>query len=122
MVIRISVSISLDPRSHPWRIQGKTDRMRNCNSRFALREDLPMLKLGLIQMRCSMNPAENLDKAEAMIRHAASHGAQIVCLQEIFSTVYFCQVEDHRFFRFGEPIPGPTTTRFGEVAKELDVV
>ena len=68
-----------------------------------------MLKLGLIQMRCSINPLENVDKAETMIRQAASEGANIVCLQEIFITIYFCQTEDHRYFRFAEGIPGPTT-------------
>ncbi len=72
-----------------------------------------MLKLGLIQMRCSINPLENVDKAETMIRHAASKGANIVCLQEIFSTIYFCQSEDHGYFRFAEGIPGPTTVRLG---------
>jgi len=81
-----------------------------------------MLKLGLIQMRCSINPLENVDKAESMIRKAASEGAQIICLQEIFNTIYFCQTEDHGYFQFAEGIPGPTTTRLGKVAKELGVV
>ena len=66
-----------------------------------------MLKLGLVQMRCSINPLDNVDKAETMIREAASEGANIVCLQEIFNTVYFCQTEDHQYFRFAEGIPGP---------------
>ena len=78
-----------------------------------------MLKLGLIQMRCSINPLENVDKAESMIRKAASEGAQIICLQEIFNTIYFCQTEDHGYFHLAEGIPGPTTTRLGKVAKEL---
>jgi N-carbamoylputrescine amidase len=81
-----------------------------------------MLKLGLIQMRCSINPLENVGKAESMIRKAASEGAQIICLQEIFNTIYFCQTEDHGYFQFAEGIPGPTTTRLGKVAKELGVV
>jgi N-carbamoylputrescine amidase len=81
-----------------------------------------MLKLGLVQMRGSIKPLENVDRAEAMIREAAARGAQVICLQEIFTTVYFCQVEDHSYFRFAEEIPGPTTTRLGKVAKELDVV
>jgi N-carbamoylputrescine amidase len=81
-----------------------------------------MLKIGLVQMRCSMKPAENLAKAEAMIRDAAGRGAKIVCLQELFATQYFCQVEDHRYFRFAEEIPGPTTERLCAVAKELDTV
>src|ERR1700677_2728408 len=81
-----------------------------------------MVKLGLIQMRCSINPLENVDKAEKMIRQAASEGAHIICLQEIFNTIYFCQSQDHSYFRFAEGIPGPTTTRLGKIAKELGLV
>ena len=81
-----------------------------------------MLKLGLIQMRCSIDPRENVDKAEAMIRTAAAAGANIICLQEIFNTIYFCQTEDHAYFRFAEEIPGPTIKRLGKVAENLGVV
>jgi len=81
-----------------------------------------MLKLGLVQMRCSIDPSENVDKAESMIRTAASDGAKIICLQEIFNTIYFCQAEDHKYFEFAEQIPGPTTERLGKVAAELNVV
>src|SRR6266481_4452945 len=81
-----------------------------------------MLRLGLVQMRCSINPLENVDKAETMIRGATAEGANIICLQEIFTTVYFCQTEDHGYFRFAEEIPGPTTNRLGKIAKELGVV
>jgi N-carbamoylputrescine amidase len=81
-----------------------------------------MLKLGLVQMRCSIDPSQNVDKAESMIRTAASDGAKIICLQEIFNTIYFCQAEDHKYFEFAEQIPGPTTERLGKVAAELDVV
>jgi N-carbamoylputrescine amidase len=81
-----------------------------------------MLKLGLVQMRCSIDPRENVEKAEAMIRTAAAAGANIICLQEIFNTIYFCQTEDHAYFRFAEEIPGPTTKRLGKVAENLGVV
>jgi N-carbamoylputrescine amidase len=81
-----------------------------------------MLKLGLVQMRCSIDPSENVDKAESMIRAAASEGANIICLQEIFNTIYFCQTEDHKYFAFAEEIPGPTTERLGKVAAELELV
>src|SRR5437588_10423628 len=81
-----------------------------------------MLKVGLVQMSCSLDPAQNVEKAILMIRDAASQGAQIVCLQELFTTVYFCQVEDHKYFRFAEPIPGPVTERLAAVAKETGVV
>ena len=47
--------------------------------------------------------------AIAGVREAAARGAQIVCLQELFRSQYFCQVEDHRFFDLAEPIPGPST-------------
>jgi N-carbamoylputrescine amidase len=78
-----------------------------------------MLKLGLIQMRCSINRDENLDRAEAMVREAAARGAKVICLPEIFSSIYFCQVEDHRYFELAEPIPGPTTSRFQTLAAEI---
>jgi N-carbamoylputrescine amidase len=81
-----------------------------------------MVKLGLVQMRCAIDPSENVDKAESMIRTAASEGANIICLQEIFNTIYFCQAEDHKYFEFAEEIPGPTTERLGKLAAELGVV
>jgi N-carbamoylputrescine amidase len=81
-----------------------------------------MLRIGLIQMRCSPNPPENLDKAIQLIRQAAAQGTKIVCLQELFRTVYFCQVEDHKYFQFAEEIPGPTTELLGKLAAELDLV
>ncbi len=81
-----------------------------------------MPRIALVQMRCSMNPAENVDKAISFIRKAASQGAKIVSLQELFTTQYFCQKEDHKYFAFAEEIPGPTTKRLSEVAKELGVV
>jgi N-carbamoylputrescine amidase len=81
-----------------------------------------MLKIGLIQMRCSINPSDNLIKAEGLVREAADKGAQIICLQEIFTTQYFCQVEDYQYFRLAEPIPGPSTERLSQVARELEVV
>jgi N-carbamoylputrescine amidase len=78
--------------------------------------------LGLVQMSCSPDLAENTEKAIAGIRQAAEQGAQIVCLQELFRSQYFCQCEDHEYFKLAESIPGPTTERLGAVAKELDVV
>jgi N-carbamoylputrescine amidase len=78
--------------------------------------------LGLPQVRCSPEPAENLARIEAQIRAAAAQGAQIVCTPELFLGPYFCQVEDHAFFRLAEPVPGPSTERFGALAKELGVV
>ena len=81
-----------------------------------------MLKIGLVQMSCSSDPAVNAKKAEVFIREAVGRGAKIVCLQELFLTQYFCQVEDHKYFQYAEEIPGPATNRLGKVAGELGVV
>jgi N-carbamoylputrescine amidase len=78
--------------------------------------------VGLVQMRCSTVPEENVDKAVAGVREAARQGAQVVCLQELFRTPYFCQSEDHACFDLAEPIPGPTTEILQQVAKEASVV
>ena len=80
------------------------------------------VKLGLVQMRCSADPAENRAKALAKTREAAGRGAQIVCLQELFTSVYFCQIEDHKYFQLAEEIPGPTTDAFCALAAELGIV
>jgi N-carbamoylputrescine amidase len=79
-------------------------------------------QVGLIQMACSKDPAENLEKTRWRIREAAARGAQIVCLQELFRTQYFCREEDARLFALAEPIPGPTTEALGPLAAELNVV
>ncbi|MDX2079887.1 MAG: carbon-nitrogen hydrolase [Terrimicrobiaceae bacterium] len=81
-----------------------------------------LVKIGIIQHACSANLDENLAAAERGVRTAAARGANIVCLQELFRSVYFCQVEDHKYFELAEPIPGPTTQRFQDLAKELGVV
>jgi len=78
--------------------------------------------LGLVQTRCSANPEENLAKAIEKIGEAARLGANIVCLQELFRSVYFCQVEDHKYFDLAEPIPGPSTDAICAAAKEHGVV
>ncbi|MFN2508569.1 MAG: carbon-nitrogen hydrolase [Chthoniobacterales bacterium] len=79
-------------------------------------------KVALVQMRCGADPAANLEKAIASIRDAARQGGQIVCLPELFRSQYFCQAEDHANFALAEPVPGPTTSRLEEVARELGVV
>jgi N-carbamoylputrescine amidase len=78
--------------------------------------------VGLIQMRCSDRPEENLSRACAMLRTAATRGAQVACLPELFRTQYFCQAEDSARFDLAEPIPGPTTVALGEVAREKNLV
>ena len=73
-------------------------------------------------MRCSVEPQENLAKALAKVSEAADRGAQIVCLQELFTSQYFCQVEDHKYFQLAEEIPGPSTDALCHLAKERGVV
>jgi len=80
------------------------------------------VNLGLIQMSCTEDKSANLEKAKQNIRKAADQGAQIIALQELFSSLYFCQTEDYEPFKLAEPIPGPTTEMFSELAKELGVV
>ena len=79
-------------------------------------------KVGLVQMRMGPDPETNFASAVAHIRQAASLGAHIVCLPELFRTQYFCQREDLRLFDLAEPIPGPSTARLCELARELSVV
>jgi N-carbamoylputrescine amidase len=79
-------------------------------------------RVGVVQMSCSTNPEENLVKAEQKVRDAAAKGAQIVCLQELFRSQYFCRVEDPNLFDLAESIPGPSTDRLQPLAKELGVV
>ena len=81
-----------------------------------------IVKVGLVQMSCGNDPAENMKKALKGVRDAASKGANIVCLQELFRSLYFCIKEDYHAFGFAEPIPGDSTTRFQSLAKELGVV
>lgn len=80
------------------------------------------VKVGLVQMTCTKDPVENLDKAIVKIREAAKKGAQIVCLQELFRSLYFCDVEDYENFKLAESIPGPATDKLAVIAKELGVV
>jgi N-carbamoylputrescine amidase len=80
------------------------------------------VNVGLVQMSCTANPEENLKKAIVKIREAAAKGAQIVCLQELFRSLYFCDVEDYENFNLAEAIPGPSTEAISAVAKELGVV
>ena len=80
------------------------------------------VKIGTVQMSCTANKEENLTKAIAKIREAAQKGAQIVCLQELFTSLYFCDVEDYEHFNLAEAIPGPSSDKLAALAKELGVV
>ncbi len=78
-------------------------------------------KVGLVQMSMGPDPEANFDAALRHIREAAARGANIVCLPELFRAQYFCQREDLRLFDLAEPIPGPSTARLGELAREVRV-
>ncbi len=78
--------------------------------------------VGLIQMRCSVDPDDNLQRAQAMLRQAARRGAQVACLPELFRTQYFCQVEEAARFDLSEPIPGPTSEMLAATARETGMV
>jgi N-carbamoylputrescine amidase len=86
--------------------------MRNRDEKF---------KIGLVQMSCLTSPDANLSKAIGGIREAAAKGAEIVCLQELFRSQYFCREENAALFDLAETIPGPSTEAIGGVAKELGV-
>src|ERR1700749_1273773 len=80
------------------------------------------VKIGIVQMSCTADKAANLQKAIDKVREAAAGGAQIVCLQELFTSLYFCDVEDYDNFKLAEAIPGPSTDVLGKLAAELKVV
>ena len=80
------------------------------------------VKIGLIQMSCISDRSANINKALEGIRETEKKGAQIICLQELFSTLYFCEKEDHANFNLAEPIPGPTSDKIQQIAKETGTV
>ncbi len=79
-------------------------------------------RIGLVQSSCSLDPNENLAKTEWRIREAAGLGAQVVCLQELFRSQYFCREENAELFALAESIPGPSTEALGKLARELKLV
>ena len=80
------------------------------------------VKVGLVQMACAPEPDVNMKRALAGIREAARRGAEIVCLQELFRSQYFCQTEDCDLFKLAEPIPGPSTETLSKLAKQKQIV
>jgi N-carbamoylputrescine amidase len=81
-----------------------------------------VFRVGLIQMSCGPDADKNVEHAAEMVREAARRKAQVVCLPELFRTQYFCQREDAALFDLAEPVPGPTTSRMAEIARECKVV
>ena len=80
------------------------------------------VKTALIQMSCVADKQQNINKAIQKIKEAAAAGAQIVCLQELFTSLYFCDVENYENFKLAESIPGPATDTLSALAKALGVV
>jgi N-carbamoylputrescine amidase len=80
------------------------------------------VKVGLIQMSCVQDKPANILKAISKVKEAAEKGAQIVCLQELFTSLYFCDVEDYENFKLAETIPGPTTESLQEIARQYNIV
>jgi N-carbamoylputrescine amidase len=81
-----------------------------------------IVTLGLLQHACVADPKVNLKKTLSLVDQAAKKGAQIICTQEMVTSQYFCQSEEHRFFNLAEPIPGPSTLAFQKAAKKHGVV
>ena len=80
------------------------------------------IKIGFLQQHNVADPAVNIQRLAKGIADLAAHGAQLIVLQELHNSLYFCQVEDVNNFDFAEPIPGPSTGFYGELAKQYGVV
>ena len=80
------------------------------------------MKIGIIQQTCSADVEANKAKLASNIRKAASDGAELVVLQELHNSLYFCQTENTSLFDLAEPIPGPSTEFYGKFASELNIV
>jgi len=83
---------------------------------------MAIVKVGLVQMTCEASKSANTLKAIEKVREAAKKGANIICLQELFTSLYFCDVEAYENFKLAEPIPGETSNTLSALAKELGVV
>jgi N-carbamoylputrescine amidase len=81
-----------------------------------------IVRVGLVQMSCAEDPVKNMKKETDGIRDAAKKGANIICLQELFRSRYFCIEEEYSAFGFAEPIPGDSTVELQALAKQLGVV
>lgn len=81
-----------------------------------------IIKVGLIQQSCTDNIKENLSKLHRNISQVASQGAQLVVLQELHNSVYFCQTENTEMFNLSETIPGPSTGFYSDIASSLGIV
>ena len=81
------------------------------------------VRVAATQMQCSANQDQNITKAESLVREAASKGAQIILLQELFESLYFCQIENPDFFQFASSVEtNPAIRHFAAIARKLAVV
>lgn len=80
------------------------------------------VEIGIVQLACSSDPVENMARTLTAVKEAAQNGAQVVVLQELFRSLYFCDVEDYANFKLAESIPGPSTDVLSQLAKELGIV
>ena len=87
-----------------------------------MRSSSSKIRVGLVQMKAGTRPDQNLNKALQGINAAAKKGAKIICLEELFTSLYFPQTEDDRHFALAETIPGPVTQMLCETARKLKVV
>jgi N-carbamoylputrescine amidase len=83
---------------------------------------LSQFKIGLTQMACDPDPRVNREKELRLIERAADQGAKIICTQELFASQYFCQAENHDYFKLAETIPGPSTQAMCKLAKKHKIV
>ena len=100
---------------HPGLAAGKADSSGAAGP-------IGQVRIGLVQMRCSPSKEANIQRACDLLVEGARQGAQILCLPELFHGLYPCQSEDHCRFAEAEPVPGPTTERLAELARQLGVV
>src|SRR5215467_3708028 len=105
-------------KDSPWPTRRS---VKFCRSRATIQIMNDKFTVGLIQMRSTKDAEENLSRAATKIREAARHGAQIVCMHELFRGEYFCRTEDAALFDLAEAVPGPATEAFGKVARENKV-
>ena len=80
------------------------------------------VKIGMVQQHCTADIPGNIARLKEGIRACAAQGAQLVVLQELHNSLYFCQEENAKLCDLAEPIPGPSTETFGALARELGVV
>ena len=80
------------------------------------------IRIGMVQQHCTADIADNVVRLMGHVREAAAKGAQLVVLQELHNSLYFCQEENAKLCDLAEPIPGPSTETFGELARELGIV